>query len=100
MIFAKDAPQGVRNLAESGARFDGRDDRRHEVRPILRGRFDPRNRRLPGIVTAARPYGAKPLDLLPLDLGIDVECLDGPSKLGPYGVWELRFGIWDLGFGL
>ena len=44
-VLAEHAPHRVGDLADGGVRFDGRDDRRHEVGPAARRAFDGGERR-------------------------------------------------------
>src|SRR5688500_9286596 len=73
LVLAEDASQRVRTLAHGREGFDGRDDRRHQVRVAARRGDDRVHRRLPGGGVALRPDRGHAFALLPLEFGIDAQ---------------------------
>ena len=82
-MLAEDRAHGVRDFADRGLRFDGGDDRRHQVRAADRGVRHGRQRpgARPGI--SPGPERTHTLDLATLDLRIDPEDRHaGPPSSG------------------
>src|SRR6516162_868901 len=81
-MFAEDAPHRVRDLADGGLRFDGREDRRHEVVAAARGGDDGVDRGSPCGMVARGTDPRHLLDLSRLDFGIDPKRVNPGAALG------------------